>query len=138
MTDDFKILSISSYCPSLASLKRKTEGRKIDQTSPNLCIGSISLQANEQHQRNFPPLHNHTCPPLSIPSKSLFAMKCVWRLCMNTTSASRKRVYAKPLETLLRTDWYSMSSSSFAWNSVAIPFSARLRASLEEAYTILG
>lgn len=31
-----------------------------------------------------------------------------------------------------------MSSSSLAWNSVAIPFSARLRASFEEAYTILG
>src|ERR1700712_4452080 len=31
-----------------------------------------------------------------------------------------------------------MSSSSFAWNSTAIPFSARLRASFEEAYTIFG
>lgn len=50
----------------------------------------------------------------------------------------RRSGYARPLLTLARTDWYSMSSSSFAWNSVAIPFNARLRASLEEAYSIFG
>jgi hypothetical protein len=42
-------------------------------------------------------------------------------------------IYANPLLTFAKTDWYSISSSSFAWNSVAIPFRARLRASLEDA-----
>lgn len=42
-------------------------------------------------------------------------------------------IYASPLLTLARTVAYSISSSSLACSSTAIPLSARLRPSLEEA-----
>jgi hypothetical protein len=42
-----------------------------------------------------------------------------------------------PLLTLVRIELCSMSSASLAWTSTAMPLSARFRASLDEAYTIL-
>ncbi len=60
------------------------------------------------------------------------------QLCLHSFIHAGWLTYANPLLTFDKTDWYSISSTSFAWNSVAMPFRARLRASLEEAYTILG